>query len=469
MELNINRNLPIPKLACLYDREFMAGKEYFLIRGGRGGGKTEEVACKVLLTTFEDGAGWLCTREIQNSIEESVKATLEEWINTMELRQYFKVTKTSIINKFTGAKIIFKGMKSGTERDTIKSLKGFKYVWYEEAQGMTEESWEKLNPTIRMDGRKLFFTYNPMFENDHINTVRQYGGLVADIEVNYPDNPYAPETMIRQAETMKLLNPELYAHIWLGKPLANETAQTVLPYNQLQKCIGAAAKLSVRLGGQPYAGLDLAPGEKIHNDKNALIIQHGGEIQYAKQWRDSDLSRIARFAIDRGREFGVARLYFDAVGVGGFADGALKKERPPFKTEPFMGGSKVYAPESIFMRAGRAVITNGQYFKNAKAQQWWNLRLRLENTLNLLNGEKSARPQYILSFDPKLPDLDNLLLELAQATFAEDSSGRIFIDKMPASIVFLESGKKKRLRSPNLADAVGYSLLRSCYRGLKAN
>jgi hypothetical protein len=108
-------------------------------------------------------------------------------------------------------------------------------------------------------------------------------------------------------------------------------------------------------------------------------------------------------------------------------------------------------------------------FSNAKAQSWWNLRLRLENSLRLLKGEKIDRKDYYLSFSSDIKDLDSIFLELAQATYEEDNSGRIKVDKVPGMNSVIVEGKDKPRKSPNKADAIVYSFVDDLEGGLRAH
>lgn len=475
-EIRVHTNPPIPKLLCLYDEEYVSRYEYFLLHGGRGGAKTEEVGRWLICNSFKDPANILCTREIQNSIEESVMAVLWDWVEVMELDQYFHKTKTYIINKLTGARFIFRGMNAGTKKDSLKGIKGVKYVWVEEAQTLSADSWEKLNPSVRINGRKLFFTYNPETEDDTVNSIKDYGDKVCDIEINYMDNQYLPQVLLDQALLMEKLYPELFKHIWLGQYKTSSEANTVLPYELLRRCIDAHKKVG-KSGGHTYAGLDLAPGmDERKHDKNAECFVHGPIVRHAEHWQCDDLDPIANKVIRDCGRWGALRVYFDAVGVGGFANGTLKRKLKESKTvlrcEPFMGSNAVFGPDTIFMRASTAkkgVITNKDFFKNAKAQMWWNIRLRMENTIALLEGKEVRDPTYFLSFDSRNPNLERLLIELSQATYKEDSSGRIMIDKAPGDKEIKIDGKTKKVRSPNLADGCGQAFLRSCRNGLRAN
>jgi phage terminase large subunit len=84
------------------------------------------------------------------------------------------------------------------------------------------------------------------------------------------------------------------------------------------------------------------------------------------------------------------------------------------------------------------------FFANAKAQAWWHLRLLFQNTYRAVENKLPIEdPDRLISIDPNLPELQQLMMELSQPTYSLNSVGKILVDKSPAG-----------LRSPNLADAV---------------
>lgn len=478
MIIDIELEEPSDKLAIMWDREAMLLYEYIFLEGGRGGGKTEDVARWLIVESFNHSDGILCTREIQASIDDSVKAVLEEWIATLGLEEYFTVIKNRITNNITGAWFIFKGMQAGTDkRNTMKSLKGVRYVWWEEAQGGTKKSFEKLDPTIRIDGRKLFFTMNRDTDEDELPPLLlEKGDSCLHIHINYYDNPWLPEVLAKQARDCKRLHPEEYNHIWLGQPLRVGERQSVIPLATLKRCVDAHLTLG-NTNGHAYAGLDLAPGETRKTDSNSVTIRKAAVVKFNKNWKESDLDNVATYTCTKCKQFGVLRLFYDAVGVGGFANKQLKKvKRVIYKilrVIPFMGGHSVYGGDYPFIKDVKSnyTISNKDFFKNAKSQQWWNLRLRAENTIRMLEGETVARPDYYLSFDSStIPEvqLETLLKEIAQASYKEDASGRIVIDKAPGDYEVEVEGKKEKRRSPNDGDSCGYSFIHDFIdRGLR--
>jgi hypothetical protein len=89
--------------------------------------------------------------------------------------------------------------------------------------------------------------------------------------------------------------------------------------------------------------------------------------------------------------------------------------------------------------------------------------------MKLLRGEKIDRKDYYLSFSSKVKGLDSIFLELAQATYEEDNSKRIKVDKAPGVHTIEVDGKDKERKSPNKADALIYAYAGDLERGLKAH
>ena len=82
---------------------------YFLGEGGRGSSKTQSVARFLLYLGDKYKIKICCGREIQNTINESVKAVFETLIDEFNLN--YTVKDKEIVHKATGTTIIFKGFR----------------------------------------------------------------------------------------------------------------------------------------------------------------------------------------------------------------------------------------------------------------------------------------------------------------------------------------------------------------------
>ena len=99
---------------------------YFVITGGRGSGKSFAVNLMLVLLTYEQGHTILFTRYTLTSAYISI---IPEFIEKLELLGVigdFHITKDEIINRRTGSKIIFRGIRtsSGDQTANLKSLTG---------------------------------------------------------------------------------------------------------------------------------------------------------------------------------------------------------------------------------------------------------------------------------------------------------------------------------------------------------
>ena len=151
----------IPEYKELYSDKW----RYLVYYGGRGSGKSYNVAESLILRGRENKLRILCTREVQNTIRDSVHKLLCDIIEKYGFSDY-KTTKDSIINSKTGTEFIFKGLRHNIAE--IKSTEGIDVCWVEEGQGVSKESWEILTPTIRKPKSRIIVTLNRLNENDPV-------------------------------------------------------------------------------------------------------------------------------------------------------------------------------------------------------------------------------------------------------------------------------------------------------------
>lgn len=217
---------------------------YKIFYGGRGSAKSQTVARYLLLAGKEEKMRILCCREFQTSIKDSVKQLLEDLINEMELSGFYKVL-TSEIRGANGTSFVFAGLHHNIAN--IKSMHDVKKCWVEEAQVVSDASWEILIPTIRAEGSEIILTLNPDLEEDP--TYQRFivdtpnNALIA--KVNYTENPYFPEVLRQEMEELKAKNYEKYLNVWEGQCQAAVEGAIYAQY--LQK-----AQSEGRIGAFPY-------------------------------------------------------------------------------------------------------------------------------------------------------------------------------------------------------------------------
>lgn len=219
----------------------------------------------------------------------------------------------------------------------------------------------------------------------------------------------------------------------------------VIPNEWAQAAVDAHIKLKIEPTGSIDAALDVADQGV---DLNAMAVKKGILLFYLKSWsgKGSDTLYTTEEAFKICDDTDCNSFQYDADGLGAFVrgDSRMINERRESKSEsviqvvPFRGSGEVIFPDRETIKGRK----NKDYFLNRKAQSWWMLRLRFQQTFRAINGGEFD-PEEIISIDSKLPLLQKLLMELSQPSYTITTAGKIQIDKAP-------DGSK----SPNLADAV---------------
>jgi phage terminase large subunit len=206
---------------------------YFVITGGRGSGKSYSLNSFLLLLTYEVGHVILFTRYTLTSAHVSIIPEFIDKIETADLSHDFYITKDEIINKRTGSKILFKGIKtsSGTQTANLKSLAGVTTWVLDEAEELTDEdTFDKIDFSIRAKNiqnrvilvlnpaTKEHFIYKRFFES---KGVKDGSNIVKDdttyIHTTYLDNyENLSKSFILQIEDMKARRKQKYEHQILG-------------------------------------------------------------------------------------------------------------------------------------------------------------------------------------------------------------------------------------------------------------
>lgn len=207
---------------------FLQPARYKGAYGGRGSGKSHGFAEMVIEAhVIDPKRRTVCVREIQKTLNQSVKRLLEVKIEALGVQSYFEVQESVIKSRRGDGIILFQGMQNHTS-DSIKSLEGMDCAWVEEAQSLSQRSLDLLRPTIRKPGSELWFTWNPHEESDPIETLLRGDNPPPDSvvrEVNYRDNPWFPDVLRAELEYDKRRDPDKYKHIWLGGYVSNSEAR----------------------------------------------------------------------------------------------------------------------------------------------------------------------------------------------------------------------------------------------------
>lgn len=221
---------------------------YIYLGGGRASGKTFLIALYLILQAIsKPKRRILCTRQFQESLKKSVGACLLIMIHSLKLRKLFKITNTEFVYTPNGSEFFFKGFDRN--KDTIKGLQDLTHVWIEEADSLTQESWDLLRPTVfrttennfalfskesfnakpKESDAQIIMTMNPKYETDCL-----YRDFILSKNpppksyiktLNWYENPFFNLSMHKERLHCLKTNPEIYNHIWEGQLLQYSEAQ----------------------------------------------------------------------------------------------------------------------------------------------------------------------------------------------------------------------------------------------------
>jgi phage terminase large subunit len=201
-------------------QEIFRPHRYKVIEGGRGSVKSWTVARAFLLEAAENPYRYLCCREVQNSLKESVHQLLKDQISNLGLDRKFDVRTDGISGVHVQSQFLYTGLAKHTNL-SIKSYERIKRCWVEEAQKVTGRSWDILIPTIfRVPESEIWMTLNADLDTDETWVrfiVSPPPGTVV-IHLNFRDNPWLTPEMKMEEQACLARSKEDHDNIWEGKP-----------------------------------------------------------------------------------------------------------------------------------------------------------------------------------------------------------------------------------------------------------
>lgn len=243
------------------------------VHGGRGSGKSHFFAELLIERCMVEKTDWVCLREVQKSLAQSVKKLLEMKIEALGVGSLFEVQESKIKTPY-GGQILFQGMQNHTA-DTIKSLEGYDGAWFEEAQSCSQRSLDLLRPTIRKEGSELWFSWNPRLSTDPVDALLRGDNPPPNsviVQANYADNPWFPDVLLDEMEYDKRRDPDKYRHVWLGEYEQNSQARVF--HNWSIEEFDAPAGAHFRLGADWGFSIDPTVLVRCYIDGRNLYVDH---------------------------------------------------------------------------------------------------------------------------------------------------------------------------------------------------
>lgn len=208
----INFNAKVPKVF----KDLFEPKRYKIYYGGRGGAKSWGFADALLIKGTQAPLRILCTRELQKSIKDSVHKLLCDRIAALGLEEFYDIKEKSIVG-LNDTEFLFNGLKHNARE--IKSTEGIDIAWAEEAENISDGSWEVLIPTVRKENSEIWVSFNTKQPTDA--TYRRFIFEAEDDtiikKVSYRDNPFFPDVLEKERLKLQRKDPKAYEHIWEGE------------------------------------------------------------------------------------------------------------------------------------------------------------------------------------------------------------------------------------------------------------
>lgn len=420
-----------------------------VLYGGRASSKSWDAAGFAIYLANEYKLRFLCARQIQNKIEESVYTLLKTQINRFGLQANFTILKNKIINNVTGTEFVFYGLWRNIEE--IKSLEGIDVCWIEEAHSLTAKQWEILEPTVRKDHSQFWILFNPDLVSDFVyqNFVINTPPDTIKRHINYLENPFLSKTILKVIEAKKKQEYEDYEHVYLGVPKSDDQL-AIIKRSWVSAAIDAHIKLGFEPSGMKTIGYDVADAGE---DKNATVGAHGSVLLSIDEWKggEDELLKSCTRAYGAAKDAG-AKIIYDSIGVGASAGAKFEELNkhpdnlnvPDIEYAKFVAGAGVANPDQEYT----IDKLNKDMFANLKAQAWWDVARRLKNVKDAIENGTVYDSSDLISISSSIGDeyIEQLKTELSTPRQDRDSAGKVKVESK-------SDLKKRGIDSPNVADA----------------
>ena len=438
--------------------------------GGRGSSKSIGVG-DIMLMLADHGERICCTREFQNSIDDSVHESLKQEIDRLNL-DGFDVQNNNIYSS-TGGEIFYKGLARNIT--SLKSIAGVKKLWIEEGESVSEKSLKVLTPSIRSsvkdnldddgDPPEIWITMNRNSRQDAIakkylaraeasleRTGYYEDDLMMVVQVNYQDNPWFPvELEQERLDDKENLSDDEYDHIWNGH--YNETvARAIIKKAWFDAAIDSHIKLGINPTGAVIATHDPADeggDSKGYACRKGILYTEIDEI-IAKDGNAGCDEATAR-AINANADLFV----WDGDGMGALLRRQISDSFKGIKCElrMYRGSNEVEDKkdkyDGLMALGGKdKPKTNGDTFYNKRTQYYIKLAQRFYNTWLAVEKKQYVDPDSVISISSDIKLIDELRSEVCRIPRKQNGTGKIQLMSKK------EMKDKYDIDSPGMADCL---------------
>lgn len=249
---------------------------YKVLWGGRGAARSWSIARALLLRAGSQSTRILCTREMQSSLRDSVHQLLRDQIDLLQLPGFIVTDRE--IRHINGSLFLFEGLRHNITK--IKSLEGVDICWVEEAERISNKSWQTLIPTIRKSGSEIWISFNPDQEDDatYQRFILHTPSDIWRLKVSWEDNPWLSEELREEKDYAYSVDPESADHVWGGNIRTISDAQILRDKWFVEDFVPDP------LWNGPYQGQDFGFSTDPHAAIRAWVYDHVLYIEY-ESWK----------------------------------------------------------------------------------------------------------------------------------------------------------------------------------------
>jgi phage terminase large subunit len=408
--------------------------------GGRGSAKSIGIT-DIVLMFADKGMRICCTREFQNTIDDSVHETLKQEIDRLGV-EGFSYTNNDIKSS-GGGEIFYKGLARNIS--SLQSLGAVDVLWVEEAQTVSAKSLRVLTPSIRSSAGsdsmpEIWMSMNRFSRGDAVakkylaraeDSLARTGYYEDDIcmivEMGYPDNPWFPaELELERLDDKANLSNDEYDHIWGGQYMET-VANAIIKKEWFDAAIDSHIKLGITPKGATIATHDPADGGDSYGYacRTGILYTDIDELTAANGNDACDIATSRAIAAN-------ADLFvYDADGLGALLRNQIAENFRGIKCDirPYKGSNAVDQPKQTYGGIHSTGTkdrpkTNADTFKNKRAQYGIKLAERFYNTFRAVNGEY-VDPDTIISLSSEIKLIDKIRTEVCRIPTVPNGAGKI--------------------------------------------
>ena len=325
---------------------------YYFLTGGRGSAKSYHASTLLLNLTYQPGHIILFTRWTMVSAHISIIPEFLEKIELLNAEADFEVTRHEIINKHSGSKILFRGIKTSqkTAKANLKSIQGVTTWCIDEAEEVYDEKEvDTVDLSIRQVGiaNRVIFIMNPSFKTHFL--YKKF------IETPRADTTYIHTTYLHNAHNLsksfldivdqhKRTNYQKYCHLFLGHwlessegllwnmDLIDKFRVTEAPI--LKRVIVAVDPAITAKAGSDETGI-IVVGLSI--DNRGYVLEDGSGTYSPNEW--------ATKAVQLYKKWNAKEIVAEVNQGGDMVENTIKV------VDPLIHVHKVHATKGKFVRA----------------------------------------------------------------------------------------------------------------------